>query len=62
MMQGLESPFFTLGVGPDPADSDMNILHIGEAGLGLGDRDYYLVKTIPTGAYSKHTINTSTGS
>lgn len=44
MMQGVESPFFTLGVGPDPADSDMNILHIGEAGLGLGDRDYYLVE------------------
>lgn len=44
MMQGVESPFFSLGVGPDPADSDMNILHIGEAGLGLGDRDYYLVE------------------
>ena len=58
MMQGLESPFFTLGVGPDPADSDMNILHIGEAGLGLGDRDYYLVKNDTNGrileAYHKY--------
>lgn len=39
---GIASPFFSYGVGPNPADSDMNILHIGEAGLGLGDRDYYL--------------------
>ena len=39
---GLDSTFFSSGVGPDPADSNNNILHIGEAGLGLGDRDYYL--------------------
>lgn len=39
---GISSPFFSTGVGPDPADSDINIMHIGEAGLGLGDRDYYL--------------------
>ena len=39
---GLDGTFFTSGVGPDPADSNMNILHIGETGLGLGDRDYYL--------------------
>ena len=40
---GLDSTFFSYGVGPDPADSDRNILNVMEAGLGLGDRDYYLV-------------------
>ncbi|MCH5226330.1 MAG: M13 family metallopeptidase [Muribaculaceae bacterium] len=39
---GLDGAIFTSGVGPDPADSNMNIMHIGETGLGLGDRDYYL--------------------
>ena len=39
---GLDSAFFSSGVGPDPADSNLNIMHIGETGLGLGDRDYYL--------------------
>lgn len=39
---GVGSSFFGSGVGPDAMDSDMNILHIGEVGLGLGDRDYYL--------------------
>lgn len=42
--KGLDSSFFSTGVGPDPADSNMNILHIGESGLSLGDRDYYLEK------------------
>lgn len=41
---GLDSTFFTFGVGPDQSDSNHNILHIGEAGIGLGDRDYYLEK------------------
>jgi putative endopeptidase len=36
---------FSSGVGTDAKDSDMNILHIGETGLGLGDRDYYLEKS-----------------
>ncbi len=39
---GLGSPFFGTGVGPDPGDADTNVMHIMEAGLGLGDRDYYL--------------------
>ncbi len=39
---GLDSTFFGYGVGPDPGDSDINMLHVMEAGLGLGDRDYYL--------------------
>ncbi len=42
---GLTSSFFSSGVGSDPKDSSMNIMHIGEGGLGLGDRDYYLVKS-----------------
>ncbi|MDE6717244.1 MAG: M13 family metallopeptidase [Muribaculaceae bacterium] len=44
MHYGVASPFFGTGVGSDAANSDMNIMHIGEAGLGLGDRDYYLEK------------------
>lgn len=39
---GVGSSFFGSGVGPDAMDSNMNILHIGEVGLGLGDRDFYL--------------------
>lgn len=39
---GITSVFFSTGVGADAKNSDMNIMHIGEAGLGLGDRDYYL--------------------
>ena len=39
---GVGSSFFGSGVGTDAMDSNMNILHIGEVGLGLGDRDYYL--------------------
>ena len=39
---GLGGGFFSTGVGADAKNADMNIMHIGEAGLGLGDRDYYL--------------------
>ncbi len=39
---GVAGGFFSTGVGTDSKNSDMNILHIGETGLGLGDRDYYL--------------------
>lgn len=42
MHLGITSSFFSSGVGADPNDSDMNMLHVGEGGLGLGDRDYYL--------------------
>ena len=55
---GLDSSFFSTGVGPDPADSNLNIMHIGEAGLGLGDRDYYLEENENNGnilkAYEKY--------
>lgn len=55
---GLGSSFFGTGVGADAKNADINIMHIGEAGLGLGDRDYYLEKnernsTILT-AYEKY--------
>ena len=39
---GITTTLFSAGVGSDPKNSDMNILHFGETGLGLGDRDYYL--------------------
>ncbi|MDE5871386.1 MAG: M13 family metallopeptidase, partial [Muribaculaceae bacterium] len=42
---GIGSSFFGTGVGTDAMNSDMNILHIGEVGLGLGDRDFYLEET-----------------
>lgn len=41
---GIASVFFSTGVGSDPKNSDMNIMHIGEGPLTLGDRDYYLEK------------------
>lgn len=42
--RGAGGGFFGFGVGSDPADSNMNILHVSECGLTLGDRDYYLEK------------------
>jgi putative endopeptidase len=39
---------FTLigaGVAPDPANPSLNTLFLGQAGLGLPDRDYYLTPT-----------------
>ncbi len=44
MHDGVTSSFFSTGVGADSKNSDVNIMHVGEVGLGLGDRDYYLVK------------------
>ena len=34
--------FFNAGVEADLADSDNQILYMGQGGLGMGDRDYYL--------------------
>lgn len=45
MHNGVSSVFFSTGVGADAKNSSMNIMHIGECGLGLGDRDYYLEET-----------------
>jgi putative endopeptidase len=33
------------GVSPDPAQPTLNVLWLGQAGLGLPDRDYYLTAT-----------------
>ena len=42
---GIGSTFFSIGVGADVNDANMNIMGIGEIGVGLGDRDYYLEDT-----------------
>lgn len=42
---GLGGGIFGTGVGADAKNSDMNIMHFMESGLGLGDRDYYLEKS-----------------
>ncbi|MDE7108774.1 MAG: M13 family metallopeptidase, partial [Muribaculaceae bacterium] len=42
MHTGLTSTFFSSGVGPDQRDSDKHLMYISYAGLGLGDRDYYI--------------------
>jgi putative endopeptidase len=36
------SPYFGVGVGADPGDSRVNIVHAGQGGLSLGEREYYL--------------------
>lgn len=42
---GYGASFFSTGVSSDYNDANMNIMHAGETGLGLGDRDYYLEDT-----------------
>lgn len=42
---GIGASFFSTGVGADVNDANINIMHIGETGVGLGDRDYYLEDT-----------------
>lgn len=37
--------FFGTGVSADLLNSDMNVMYLGQGGLGLGDRDYYLKDT-----------------
>jgi putative endopeptidase len=39
------SSLFSLSVNPDPKRPTTNILFVGQAGLGLPDRDYYLLDT-----------------
>lgn len=36
------SPFFQLYVGADDMNSSMNIVHLYQGGIGMGERDYYL--------------------
>lgn len=38
------NPFFGFRVGPDNKNSTMNIAHIYQSGIGMGDRDYYLLQ------------------
>ena len=40
-----EGGFFNAGVDADLANSDMQVLYLGQGGLGMGDRDYYLLET-----------------
>ncbi|MBR5735551.1 MAG: M13 family metallopeptidase [Bacteroidales bacterium] len=40
-----EGGFYGSGVDADLVDSDMQILYLAEAGLGMGDRDYYLLES-----------------
>lgn len=48
MHNGVSSVFFSTGVGTDLKNSNLNIMYVGECGLGLGDRDYYLEDTEST--------------
>ena len=38
------TPYFALYVGADEKNSDMNIVQLYQAGIGMGDRDYYLME------------------
>ncbi|WP_298649717.1 M13 family metallopeptidase [uncultured Proteiniphilum sp.] len=38
------NPFFGFGVGPDDMNSSMNIAYLYQSGIGMGDRDYYLLQ------------------
>jgi putative endopeptidase len=40
----VSNPFFGFSVGPDDKNSSMNIVHIYQSGIGMGDRDYYLLQ------------------
>ncbi|MEN6588668.1 MAG: M13 family metallopeptidase, partial [Proteiniphilum sp.] len=38
------NPFFGFAVGADDKNSGMNIAHLYQSGIGMGDRDYYLLE------------------
>src|SRR5690554_845595 len=40
----VSNPFFGFSVGPDRVNSSMNIAHLYQSGIGMGDRDYYLLQ------------------
>ena len=40
-----EGGFFGAGVEADLTNSDIQVLYLGQGGLGMGDRDYYLLDT-----------------
>src|SRR5690554_3404781 len=37
------NPFFGFSVGPDDKNSEMNVAYVYQSGIGMGDRDYYLL-------------------
>ena len=41
-LEGTGAGFYGSGVDADLANSDMQVLYLGQGGLGMGDRDYYL--------------------
>ena len=41
-MRGVGCTMFGVGVGADMKDAANNLVSVGQGGLGLGDRDYYL--------------------
>lgn len=43
-------PYFNMYIGADDMNSSMNITQIGQGGLGMGERDYYLEKDEKTTA------------
>lgn len=57
---GIGGSFFNSGIGADMMDSNINILYVGEVGLGLGDRDFYIEKSEQNdtilAAYRKYVI------
>lgn len=38
------NPFFGFSVGPDDKNSEMNVAHMYQSGIGMGDRDYYILE------------------
>ena len=40
-----EGGFFGAGVSADLTNSDMQVFYLGQGGLGMGDRDYYLLES-----------------
>lgn len=62
------APFFTLFVEADEKNSSVNIVQLYQGGLGMGDRDYYLLEDEPSQkmreAYQEyvHRLFTLTGS
>ncbi len=45
MHTDIGSPFFSCGVDADFKNSDLNTMYVGQPGLGLPNRDYYLENT-----------------
>ena len=52
--------YFDVGIGPDMKDSKVNIVGLGQGGLTLGDREYYMDRDMQTvairKAFKKHVI------